>query len=127
MKKLLLIFLAAITLAACTKEESFSLDNTTWEYSKTENGYKEQVILSLKAKGYLHIMTGTTASYSWDNIYNYSIIDYVYDTSEGEGTILLHHENSYTSDGSAHFTFNYNKTKMHLHTPISTYTLERTK
>ena len=120
MKKLVLIAIAALTmLAACTKEDTTKwIDGTVWTYKLTDGTHKVNVSLSLRKNGELHITDQN--SYYWNDNWIYIVRSYDYD-GEKSGTISL---GGSAGDGTATFTLNTPKTKMHLSCPKGSYTLE---
>lgn len=127
MKKSILLVVAILTLAACTKEDTTKwIDGTSWRYKEIRNdGYTYICNLSLRRGGELYISYEN--SYYASGHFQYRVESYTYD-GDKEGTIELQGVNYYSEDhATAHFTLNYDQKKMSLSTPNGSYTLERTK
>lgn len=130
MGKTILLVVAILTFAACTKEDNTKwIDGTSWRYSYIESsGRKITCNLSLKKGGELSI-TDQYSSWQteWYDRFQYRVESYTYD-GDKKGTIELQGVNYYSEDHTtAHFTLNYDQKKMSLSTPNGSYTLERTK
>jgi hypothetical protein len=128
MKKFVLILMATLSLAACSKDDSKWIDGTQWKYNYTESsGRVKTCSLTLRKGGNLTITDRYSSSQtSWSDKWEYQIKSYSYD-GDKSGTIELRGANAYSSDGTAMFTLNYDQKKMSLSTPNGSYTLDRTK
>lgn len=137
MKKLALILLAALTLAACEKDHSASINNTRWYYKNVEPDYQgyNRIItysLSLHKGGELLITDKYNGpSTEWNDRFRYYVIDYTL-TDETHGTITYRDLNHYYSsaignygDTTTHtFILKAKGTKMSLSSPYGSATLE---
>ena len=124
MKKLALIaFAAMIILTACTKEQTPTLDGTSWYVSKTDSGGRKQTCsLSLRHNGGSLTVTDSHPTL-WNNRYEYTVKSYTFDGTNG--TIELRSGSAYTQDGIATFRVNDIQSKMYISTPNGSFTLDR--
>ena len=127
MKKLALIaFAAMMILTTCTKEDTATLDGTSWYCSNTDSGGRKKTCsLSLRHNGGGLTITDSYSSWqtSWNNKYEYTVKSYTFDGTNG--TIELRSGNAYTQDGTATFRVNDIQSKMYISTPNGSFTLDR--
>lgn len=101
MKKIALILLAALTLAACEKDYTASINNTRWKYKLVEGDHTLIYSLYLgNGTGELTVTDKMTGI--WNDNRRYRVIDYVLN-DETHGRITYYDLNYYDNPQWGHY------------------------